>query len=75
MNKNEIKKAIYKQKPVASLVKIQSGMAYYNSTLNKNEENEKVIIFHIPVSDMGNTSFTTFMDAKLLNRWLVVAEE
>lgn len=65
-DKNEIKKAIYKDKPPAIFLKIQSGHAYYSATL----KNEKIVMFDIPVSDMGNASFESVMDAKLLNRWI-----
>lgn len=67
MQKNEIKKFLYKNKPLASFVKIQSGIAYYIAVAG----NDQPIQFEIPVDDMGDAKFLYLMDAKLLIRWLV----
>lgn len=68
MNKNEIKKALYRQKPIASFMKIKNGCAYYVASI----EEDDAIIFKIPVNDMGDAEFTLMMDAKLLIRWLQI---
>ena len=67
MKKNEIKKALYKQKPIASFMKIKDGHAYYTASIDEDD----ALIFNIPVSDMGDADFRPMMDAKLLIRWLV----
>ncbi len=64
----EIKKALYKQKPLASFVKIKDGCAYYLSNITEQDG----LIFKIPVGDMGDAEFIFLMDAKLLIRWLQV---
>lgn len=66
MEKNEIKKLLYKEKPTAFLNYIRKGVAYYHTELGG-----KNIWFEIPVEDMGDADFGTTMDAKLLIRWLV----
>ena len=66
MTKTEIKKAIYKEKPMATLTHIKDGSAYYTTKLESGE----VITFNIPVNDMGTASFYSEIEAKLLNRWI-----
>ena len=67
MDKIEIKKRLYKEKPKAYLKYIRLGTAYYYTELD-----DLVINFEIPVSDMGTADFEPEMDAKLLNRWLIL---
>lgn len=45
MEKNEIKKGLYKENPKASLEFIRKGIAYYFTVLNENK-----ITFEIPIS-------------------------
>lgn len=66
MEKNEIKKALYRQKPEAQFKFIRGGKAYYYSDLE-----EERIQFEIPVSDMGDATFGPSMEAKLLIRWIL----
>ena len=70
MNLNEIKKALLKQKPQASLAYIRKGLAYYYADLS-----EMRVRFEIPVSDMGDADFGATMEAKLLLRWILNTEE
>ena len=66
MELNEIKKALYRQKPLATFSKIRKGNAYYVADIeNKN------LLFEIPIVDMGDADFLPDMDAKLLIRWIV----
>ena len=67
MTKNEIKKELYKNNPVAHFDYIRKGIAYYFTMLH----NEKEIRFEVPVSDMGDADFHEKMDSKHLNRWIV----
>lgn len=67
MGMNEIKKALYKQNPMASFEYIRKGLAYYRSNLNDGT----VISFEIPVSDMGDADFNNYIEAKYLIRWIV----
>lgn len=66
MEKNEIKKALYKQKKQAQLLVIKSGFACYETSL----DDGTVVFFEVPVSDMGNADFLPVMEAQLLNRWI-----
>lgn len=73
MNLTEIKKELYKQKPVADLIYIRKGIAYYDTKIKIQEEpiiKYKTIFFEIPVNDMGDADFTSVMDGKLLIRWI-----
>ena len=65
MDKNEIKKALYRQKPTAFFNYIRKGVAYYHTELDG--ENLR---FEIPVDDMGDADFGSTMEAKLLIRWV-----
>lgn len=67
MTKNEIKKALYRQKPTAQLEKIRKGVAHYYTQLIEGD----FISFEIPVNDMGDSDLFSEMDAKLLIRWIV----
>jgi hypothetical protein len=66
MEKNDLKKLLYLNKPTAYLLYIRKGYAYYKSTVNEVE-----IMFDIPVTDMGDADFFPEMDGKLLARWIV----
>ena len=72
MEKNDIKKALYKQNPKARFDFIKMGSAYYNTTI-RSDDKIKVdynISFEIPVEDMGEAKFGILMNAKLLIRWI-----
>lgn len=72
--KTEIKKRLYKQKPKAFLKLIRIGVAYYECTIVM--DNKTIVInFEIPISDMGNADFYPEMEAKLLNRWIVITDQ
>lgn len=64
----EIKKELYRQKPIANFTMIRIGVAYYQTVL----DNGYLVNFHIPIEDMGSADFKTTMDAKLLNRWISI---
>lgn len=71
MNKNEIKKSLYKQNPKASLSYIRKGNAYYTSTIEDVTEGRKFVQFEIPIADMGDADFFPEMEAKFLIRWIL----
>ena len=73
MNKTEIKKELYKQKPKAEFTHIKNGVAYYRTLLSIGEKMKytQPVFFEIPVDDMGDADFKSEMDAKLLNRWIL----
>lgn len=64
---NEIKKILYKEKPIAKFKMIRMEFAYYVTETSLGE-----VKFVIPVSDMGEADFLPEMDAKLLIRWIEV---
>lgn len=69
MEKNEIKKALYKQKPTAKLEFIRVGVAYYSTEI-KDGDNDFTVSFQVPVDDMGDADYFPEMDAKLLIRYI-----
>ena len=74
MTKNEIKKKLYLQKPVAKLLYIRKGLAYYDAVVRINDESVleyKTVFFEIPVSDMGDADFLPEMESSLLLRWII----
>jgi hypothetical protein len=65
---NEIKKALYKEKPLANRYQGTIDQAYYRSRLNNGE----TIWFKVPIADMGDTAyFKPVMPAQLLIRYIV----
>ncbi len=60
---NEIKKQLYKDKPVA---KMQYGLVYHC----KLQEGE--LFFEIPFKDIGDATFLIEMPAQQLIRWLII---
>jgi hypothetical protein len=69
MEKNEIKKALYKQNPKAEFKFIRKGVSYYLAIIES--ESEPVEIrFEVPVSDMGDADFEYLMDSKYMIRWI-----
>jgi hypothetical protein len=75
MEKNEIKKALYKQNPIAKLDYIRKGNAYYYTYVNKHFDDGTFeshdVRFEIPINDMGDADFGAEMESKLLQRWIM----
>jgi len=70
MEKNEIKKALYRQKPNALLNRIYQGVLYYDSVIDEDTDIARDVHFEVPVNDIGDATFEIQMDAKLLIRWI-----
>lgn len=68
MDKNELKKILYLNKPIAKLESSNKELFTYKTSVNDIE-----ILFNVPVSDMGTNPgiFKPEMEAKLLIRWIV----
>lgn len=76
MDKNLIKKELYKQKPDAEFEFIRKGVAYYSALLFEENGVDLIarVMFEIPVNDMGDADFHHTMDAKLLIRYIADGE-
>ncbi len=70
MEKNEIKKALYKQNPKATFKFIRKGVAYYLTIIESENYEPVEIRFEVPVLDMGDADFEYSMDSKYLIRWI-----
>jgi hypothetical protein len=70
MTKEEIKKALYKQNPVANLIFIRKGVVYYEAPILDYGDVSRSICFEVPVSDMGDADFLAKMQAKHLIRYI-----
>jgi hypothetical protein len=66
MEKNDIKKSLYKQNPNAHIQFVRKGIVYYYADLE-----EMRVHFQVPVEDMGDADFLPTMEGKLLIRWIV----
>lgn len=69
MNKeelNEVKKMLYKEKPIATLNSKSTIKYYYSAVL----ESGYHVFFIVPIDDMGEHEFTDQMPAQLLIRWI-----
>jgi hypothetical protein len=71
MEKNDIKKLLYKQNPVAKFLYVRKGNAYYDTTVEDTTLGSVYIQFEVPVNDMGDADFLPIMEAKFLNRWIL----
>lgn len=71
MTNTEIKKSLYKEKPVAKLVnKASNGDLTYETILSNNFNVSFLIPKNETVDADGKYLFESEMDAKLLNRWI-----
>lgn len=70
MEKNEIKKLLYKQNPKAEFLHIRKRKAYYQSIVEDVMRGSVYVLFEIPVDDMGDADFLPLMEGKLLIRWI-----
>ena len=68
MDKNTIKKEIFKQKPIAEFGYMANGFKNYSCLLII-DDTEEEITFRIPLSDCPET-LTDETEAQLLIRWL-----
>ena len=62
---NEIKKALYKEKPIAKRVFFPMQLKYYDAKTSIGE-----IRFIIPIEDFGTIEWLDEMPAQLLIRWI-----
>lgn len=70
MEKNEIKKLLYKQNPKAHFTHIRKGNAYYSSVVSEDNGQNLFIRFEVPIIDMGDADFLVEMEGKFLIRWI-----
>lgn len=79
MELNEIKKALYMDKPIAELVSATKEGIRYGALCQFIHHYEivdpKVIYFFIPFSDMGDAVFHQQEPAQLLIRYLIPTED
>lgn len=83
MEKNEIKKLLYKEKPSAIIIHVtKSGILYscqllleragVGGSLTNKYEN---FYFHVPIAEIGDAPFLKEMPAQLLIRYLIEEPE
>lgn len=65
--RNEIKKVLYKEKPIA----VKYAQPQNKSFAYKTQTSLGEILFDVPISDMGESLFDWEMPAQLLIRWMV----
>ena len=64
-SKNELKKALYREKPIAKLSDSNNELFTYVAKTTLGD-----ITFKVPVNDMGDATFHPYMPAQLLIRWM-----
>lgn len=69
MERNEVKKALYKQKPMAKLISM--GKVFKYDTKIELDGKKRLIKFEVPMSDMGDATFGEEIQGQLLIRWIV----
>ncbi len=70
MEKNDIKKILYRNKISAFFSAAKKGNLEYTATIFDIDEKTLHLLFVIPFSDIGDAAFFQEMEAKLLIRWL-----
>lgn len=68
MELNIIKKDLYKQKPIANLLYIRKGNIIYNTLVNGIDP--YIVVFSVPIEDIGDADFLSQMPAQQLIRWI-----
>lgn len=74
---NEIKKELYRIKPMAFFQRMNREFVHYQTKflpMNVLPAEEMTINFQIPISDIGEAEFGEVMPAQLLIRWIVADE-
>jgi len=74
MKPEDIKKALYKEKPIAKFVRTKTegvirAVSHWVYSAKLNDGNE--VLFEVPTKEMGEAGFSQDMPAQLLIRWLV----
>lgn len=64
---NGVKKILYKEKPTAKWISNPSNTV---DRVYECETSVGKVQFHVPLSEQGETEFTTEMEAQLLIRWI-----
>lgn len=67
MELNEIKKALYKEKPIALFISASNASLTYGCYIKDVYQ----VYFYIPHSDIGDAKFGAEMPAQQLIRWIV----
>lgn len=67
--KNEIKKWLYKNKPLAKFMFVNSDGITYQTKME-----DKTILFVIPLDEIGTITYGLETESQLLLRWLRVEE-
>ena len=67
----DIKKQVYKTKPIATFSYLKKGIAYYEALVSFEKE-DVLFTFIIPVDDMGDAEFEKEIPAKLLLRRIFI---
>lgn len=70
MNTTEIKKALYKQKPIAEYAYSKDRVWTYSTEVVIDNREEEVL-FQVPIEEMGEATFEKELPAQLLIRWMV----
>jgi hypothetical protein len=68
----EIKKLVEEQSPIAYLLLIRNGIAYYDATIKVGGVviTYNTLFFAVPVSEMKDIDLTKEMETKLLLPWI-----
>lgn len=74
MTTNEIKKALYKQKPIARLISVSKNGLRYEADFDDEQNLPYFVQFLIPLDDINDAIFKVHEESQLLIRWIVQKE-
>jgi hypothetical protein len=66
MTKDEISKILYKEKPLANLIRVFKTKLVYETKVEDN-----TFIFEVPIEELPEAGFESSLPAQFLRRWLV----
>lgn len=76
MTKDQIKKALYREKPEAKLLYIKKNGIHYRTFINvmvseNITEETASVFFKVPLEDLGDAEWLASMPSQLLLRYLI----
>lgn len=74
MTLTEIKKGLYKQKPIASFIKATKSGLMYSATFKRDVNvlgGWESVDFLVPLSDIGDATFGNGVESQLLIRYII----
>jgi hypothetical protein len=67
MTKDEISKILYKEKPLANLIRVFKTKLVYETKVEDN-----TFTFEVPIDELPEAGFEVTLPAQFLRRWVII---